>query len=52
MAKDPVCGMEVKEEEASIYSEYHGNKIYFCSEPCKERFEENPDRYLEESTGA
>ncbi len=29
MAKDLVCGMEVKEEEAAGFSLYKGKKYYF-----------------------
>ncbi len=46
MAKDLVCGMEVKEEEAAGFSLYKGKKYYFCSKNCKEKFDENPDEYI------
>jgi YHS domain-containing protein len=35
MAKDLVCGMEVKEEEAAGFSLYKDKKYYFCSKNCK-----------------
>ncbi|HEB35361.1 MAG TPA: heavy metal translocating P-type ATPase [Candidatus Aminicenantes bacterium] len=46
MAKDLVCGMEVKEEEAAGFSLYKNKKYYFCSKNCKEKFDENPEEYL------
>jgi len=46
MAKDLVCGMEVKEEEASGFSLYKGKKYYFCSKNCREKFDENPEEYV------
>lgn len=46
MAKDLVCGMEVKEEEAAGFSLYKGKKYYFCSKNCKEKFDENPEEYV------
>lgn len=45
MAKDPTCGMEVDEAKA-IEGEYQDQTYYFCSEPCKKSFEENPEIYL------
>ncbi len=47
MAKDPVCGMDIKEKEAAGVSEYKGNKYYFCSPGCKEKFVKDPEKYLE-----
>lgn len=39
MAKDTVCGMEVKEEGAQFVVHIHHETFYFCSERCKEAFE-------------
>lgn len=44
---DVVCKMRVEENEA-FTSEWKGKKYYFCSQECKEAFEENPERYIEE----
>lgn len=44
MAKDPVCGMEV--EEGKFCVRYQDKTYCFCSESCRERFEENPEKYL------
>ena len=43
-ARDPVCGMTV--EVTTAYSEAVGGQTYyFCSENCRQRFDENPDAY-------
>ena len=50
MAKDPVCGMEVKPEIASVQalsSEHDGQTYYFCGKGCKLDFDENPARFFE-----
>lgn len=46
MAKDPVCDMEVDPEEAPAKTEYNGETYYFCAPGCKNKFEENPEKYL------
>lgn len=38
--KDPVCGMDV-ENTSPYHLEKEGEKIYFCSENCKNKFEQN-----------
>ena len=50
---DPVCKCEVK-EKSKLSSEYEGEKVYFCSVECKEKFERNPIDYMAENlrTGA
>jgi P-type Cu+ transporter len=37
MAKDPICGMTVKEAEA-LHAERDGQTFYFCSPHCREKF--------------
>ena len=46
MAKDLICGMEVKKDEAAVSSLYMGKKYYFCSPECQTKFEENQEKYL------
>ncbi len=46
MPIDPVCGMNVEENEASAISEYKGTTVYFCAEACKKKFETAPRKYL------
>jgi YHS domain-containing protein len=42
---DPVCGMRIEEEDAVARVEYEGDLYYFCSEDCREEFEEAPEDY-------
>lgn len=42
MAKDPVCGMDVKPETAAGKSEHQGQTFHFCSTECKRKFDQNP----------
>lgn len=46
IARDPVCGMEVDPESSAGESLYKNEKYYFCSISCKEKFDQNPERYL------
>ncbi|MBN2031276.1 heavy metal translocating P-type ATPase [bacterium] len=46
MARDPVCGMNIKEEESVGSSMHKGNTYYFCSQGCKNQFDSDPDKYL------
>jgi P-type Cu+ transporter len=45
LAKDPVCGMQVKVESAKWVSEHGGTRWYFCSEGCRKKFEADPGRF-------
>lgn len=45
MAKDPVCGMQVDEEEAEFRTEYKGKTYYFCAEMCQKKFEKDPEKF-------
>lgn len=44
--KDPVCGMDVDLAGARWLSEYQGTDYYFCSQACKEKFDENPSAHV------
>ncbi len=46
MAKDPVCGMEIEQQDAVGSAEHQGVKYYFCSDDCKEEFEADPAGYV------
>jgi len=48
MARDPVCGMDVDEEETAVTSEYQGQTYYFCAKGCKVAFDKDPERFLQE----
>jgi L-lactate dehydrogenase len=45
MAKDPVCGMEINDGQVRSRTLYMGEKYFFCSENCKMKFENNPEKY-------
>lgn len=47
MVKDPVCKMTLSEEKAPEKTEYKGKTYYFCAAGCRERFEHEPEKYLE-----
>ena len=48
MAIDPVCGMEVDEEQAAAQYEYKGQTYYFCAVGCKDTFAQNPEQFIKE----
>jgi YHS domain-containing protein len=45
MPRHPVCGMEIDEKDAAAAAQHKGKTYYFCSERCKEQFDEQPQRY-------
>jgi YHS domain-containing protein len=44
-AIDPVCKAKVDVESTDYNSTIAGGRYYFCSEDCKEEFEERPSDY-------
>ncbi len=44
---DPVCGMDIKQQEVSGTAEHKGTLYYFCSLGCIEKFKANPERYVD-----
>lgn len=51
MVTDVVCGMQIDEEDAEaqgLVSEYQGEEFFFCSPGCKQAFDQNPEKYVEE----
>ena len=46
MTKDPVCRMELDEDDA-LETAYGDRVYYFCSESCLDRFRANPTRYAD-----
>lgn len=46
---DPVCGMQVDDQNAAGQTQHKGNTYYFCSSGCKTKFDQNPDQYASES---
>ncbi|MEE8182795.1 MAG: heavy metal translocating P-type ATPase, partial [Thermoplasmata archaeon] len=47
VAIDPICKMEVDPETAAGEYEYKGKKYYFCAVGCMNRFQEDPEKYIE-----
>jgi Cu+-exporting ATPase len=50
MVRDPVCGMEIKPEEAIATRKLDGKEFYFCSESCIKKFDANPHQYIQNSS--
>lgn len=44
--RDPVCGMEITEEEEAGRFEYKGITYHFCSLSCLEKFKTDPEKFL------
>ncbi len=44
-AKDPVCGMQVETIHAPARRSRDGQSVYFCSDHCADRFDEDPSRF-------
>ncbi len=52
MTKDPVCGMNVDENNAQYHTQYGGKKYSFCSQDCKTKFEKQPEQYARSASAA
>jgi Cu+-exporting ATPase len=46
---DPVCGMQVDTTTALLSFEYKGTTYWFCSKGCLLEFQDDPEKYLDES---
>ena len=49
MTRDPVCFADVDERDATrngLISQQEGKSYYFCSDDCKEQFEQDPMAYI------
>jgi YHS domain-containing protein len=44
----PVSGEKISKSEAAESYEYEGKTYYFCCAGCKEKFIENPEKYIKE----
>ena len=44
---DPVCGMTVRPQSAAGSFEYNGTTYYFCSKGCLQKFQQDPERFLQ-----
>jgi Cu+-exporting ATPase len=47
---DPVCKMTIEDNDAVATSLYRGSTYYFCSIPCKEEFDKDPEAFLSDKT--
>ncbi|HWR72501.1 MAG TPA: YHS domain-containing protein, partial [Nitrospirota bacterium] len=45
---DPVCKMTIEDAEAAATSIYKGTTYYFCSKPCKQDFDKDPESFIGE----
>ena len=52
LAADAVCGAAVRASAAWGWSDYHGERYYFCSQVCKMEFDDNPAGYAHQPEGA
>jgi YHS domain-containing protein len=48
---DPVCGMRISRSSAGTQMDYHGHPYYFCSSDCRQRFAQDPLRYVKFEIG-
>ena len=44
-ARDPVCGLIV-EKNPNLSAEYQGQTYYFCTKADRDKFKENPQKYV------
>jgi YHS domain-containing protein len=44
--KDPVCGMEIGKDQAHTMVRRGERQVFFCSEACYNKFNEEPEKYL------
>ena len=44
-ALDPICGMQVQTAHAPASLVHEGHVVYFCSDHCRHRFEDSPERH-------
>lgn len=44
---NPVCGVPVDKNNPRHIIEYQGEKVYFCCDGCKVKFEKDPEKYIQ-----
>jgi Cu+-exporting ATPase len=49
LALDPVCGMAVSPAKAATSAERDGQRYYFCSTRCAEKFSAQPEEYVKKT---
>lgn len=45
--KDPVCGMEITEQEEAGHFDFKGTTYHFCNTSCLEKFKADPEKFLD-----
>ncbi len=45
--EDPVCGMQVDPKQSNYQVENAGKKYHFCCQSCADRFQADPQKYLQ-----
>lgn len=43
----PVMGNPVEDIETALSSEYKDETYYFCCPPCKDKFDTDPEKYIQ-----
>ena len=51
MVKDPVCLMEIEPRSAASVAVIEGRCFYFCSDKCRNKFNDHPAQYRDKVTG-
>ncbi|MBI4583539.1 MAG: YHS domain-containing protein [Planctomycetes bacterium] len=46
MVVDPVCGITINRLDAAATADHQGETYYFCVPACRDRFLENPQRFI------
>ena len=46
-ARDPVCGIMV-DKDPQLSAEYKGKTYYFCSKADRDKFKQNPEKYVKD----
>ncbi len=46
MPRDPVCGMNVRDDKDSIRTEHQGQVYHFCSNRCRQEFDRDPSTFV------
>jgi putative ABC transport system ATP-binding protein len=50
-ATDPVCGMRIDRARGAGERRINGEVVVFCSDICIDRFDADPERYMDSATG-
>ncbi|GMT43486.1 MAG: hypothetical protein IEMM0003_0305 [bacterium] len=50
--RDPVCSMWILPDDAKVSTNYNGEKYYFCSQSCADKFNGSPEKYIKQSNNS